>query len=496
MKTLDALWLDARMAARGLRKNRGTTVLAMLSIALGVGLTTALFSVADAIVFRPYPFSRPAELHAVRSIGDDGRSIGFGWLDYEDMARAAAGTAELAAVNRHGLMLAGELTSELVLSYSVTGNFFALLGVRAELGRAEVAPTGDGQPQVVLSHRFWQRHFGGDRAALGQTLVFNGVPCVVAGVLPAAVTGIIRGVPCDVFIGAEAWFQARRDPRARQSRTGDFELLLRAPEGTAPEPLAARLDAAIRGEGAHKPAPAGAPGTALASPFTLDLREKLTLGGGVFAALALLLFVACANAAQLRLAQAESRKKEMGVRLALGCGRGRLARLLLLETLGLSVGGAALAGVLLLGGCSAAGGGPSPSSLAASGQTSDPTTGSTVPDGSSGTTTSSAARSGSRTASPGSSTARSHSSAVGGTATSPGTTHSTAPGRSSSRSTSSGAKPPAHSSSSAPATPNLSAQLLTLSDLPSGWAAASSGSFGSDGGVQLPACFTAATMLG
>ena len=158
----------------------------------------------------------------------------------------------------------------------------------------------------------------------------------------------------------------------------------------------------------------------------------------------------------------------------------------------LGVGGAALAGVLLLGGCSAAGGGPSPSSLAASGQTSDPTTGSTVPDGSSGTTTSSAARSGSRTASPGSSIATSHSSAAGGTATSPGTTHSTAPGRSSSRSTSSGAKPPAHSSSSAPATPNLSAQLLTLSDLPSGWAAASSGSFGSDGGVQLPACFTAA----
>ena len=338
---LERLMKDAKVSLRVLAKNRGTTALAIGSIALGIGITTALFSVADALIFRPPAFARPEEIYSLHSRGDDQRIIGYGWQDHEDVARAVAGDGDVVAYKRHVLALAGEESSEVVFAYTATPNFFSMLGASAALGQATLVSRSDGRPQVVLGHGLWMRRFGGDPAIVGKTIVLNSTAFAVAGVMPPSFTGLVRGVPCDTWISTDAMGLKSE----RESRNGEFEIVVRLRPPATPEVVAARCDAAIRGPAGHKPAPAGAPGTWLRA-FTLTWRQKLAAGGGLLPVFGLLLLVACANAAQLRLAQAETRRKEMGMRLALGSSPWGLARLLLIETAMVSAAGAA-AGLFL-----------------------------------------------------------------------------------------------------------------------------------------------------
>jgi hypothetical protein len=130
---IDLLLNDVRTAMRSLAKHRCGSALAVVSVALGIGLTTALFAVADALLFRPTLFPQPEEIHTVYSRGDDQRIIGFGWRDCENMARVAGGDAEIAACQRVGSVLATDADTEVVLTYIATPNFFPLLGVRGFL---------------------------------------------------------------------------------------------------------------------------------------------------------------------------------------------------------------------------------------------------------------------------------------------------------------------------------------------------------------------------
>ena len=345
---IEDLLRDLRFAGRALRKRSGSTALAIISIALGIGLTSAIFGVADALIFRPAAFVRPEEVFRVISRGDDQRTIGYDWRDCENMARASHGFGEVVAYQRVGSSLAGPDGDEVVITYLATPNFFSLLGVRAALGRESLATDGDGRPQAVLGHGLWMRRFGGDPAIVGKTIQLNSEPFVVAAVMPTNFTGLVRGVPCDVWISADHYLETTAGQRRRDSRTSTFDMIVRLRPGTAPEVNASRLDAAIRGAGGHPPAPAGAQGTVL-EPVALNWQQKLVASGGLLPVFGLLLLVACANAAQLRLAQTEARKKEMGVRLALGSSPWRVARLLIVETLLIGCAGAA-GGLLLAAG--------------------------------------------------------------------------------------------------------------------------------------------------
>jgi len=329
------------MAIRVLRKSPAATGLSILSIALGVGLTTGVFSVGDAIFLRPFPVERPGELFQVSSMGDDGQPLFSGWDDYRDMARAGAGVLEMAAYQRRGVMLSQGEDTEVVLAYPVTPNFFTFLGVRAPLGRATV-DSAAGRPGVVLGHRLWQRRFGGDPQVVGKTIMLNGKTLVVNAVLPAEFTGLERGVANDVFVSMDTWFDVLDHGPEKQGRNGQFEFVARLKPGVTPERAAALLNAAIRGPGKHKPAPAGSAGTWLEGRFAPGWKAGLLYGGGLALVLGLVLFVACVNVAQLRLAQAETRRKELGVHMALGAGPGRVARQLLTETGVVSVAGSAL----------------------------------------------------------------------------------------------------------------------------------------------------------
>lgn len=322
------------------------TALSVLSIALGIGLTAGMFSVGDAVLLRPMPFREPGKLLTVVSRGDDGREMTYGWPDCLDMAAAGREIGEFAAYQRRGLLLAAGDETELVLADPVTPNYFALFGVRAQAGRASVESVG-GRPQVVLGFRLWQRRFGGDDGIVGKTVVLNRRAFVVSGVMPEEFTGPMRGVATDVWLGNDAWFTVLGNRQEQQDRDGQFEMVARLKPGVSPARAAAVLDAAIRGPGKHRPAPAGVAGTILRSDFAPSWTDSLTYGGGLLVGLALILFVACANVAQLRLAQAEWRRKELGVRMALGAGAWRIARQLVVETAVISLAGASLGLVLL-----------------------------------------------------------------------------------------------------------------------------------------------------
>jgi predicted permease len=335
---------DFRVAARAVAKNPIPTALSVLSIALGIGLTTAVFSVGDALFLRPLPLERPGDVFTVFSRGDDGAVFLYGWPDYQDMRNSGAGFLDIAAYQRRGGMLANEEEFEQVLVSPATPNYFSLLGVHAVLGRASLEPR-DGRPAAVIGYRLWQRRFGGDPGIVGKSIVLSGKALTVTGVMPAEFGGLSRGIANDLWVSTDAWF----DVLARGSRynRGDqFEFIVRLQPGTRAEAAAAQLDASIRGAGKRKPAPAGTRGTALEAQFAPGWKKELFVGGGLLVVLALVLFVACANVAQLRLAQAEARKKEIAVRMALGASARRILGLLLLETSLVAIPGAAL-GLLL-----------------------------------------------------------------------------------------------------------------------------------------------------
>jgi len=328
MRPTEFLRQDFRTALRVLGKSRGATALSVLSIALGIGLTTGTFSIADALLLRPFPLERPSEVLYATSRGDDGR-----------------GLAKLAAYQRRGAMLATGEDSENTLTHAVTPNYFRFLGVKAALGRASVVER-EGRPAAVLGYRLWQRRFGGDPQIAGKTVLLNQKAFFVAGVMPVEFTGLVRGVATEIWVSTEAWFEVLGRRFERQERNGQFELVARLKPGVSAERAGAQLDAAIRGPGKHKLLAAGVTGTLLEAKFAPGWRDNLITGGGMLLMLGLVLFVACANLAQLRLAQAESRKREIVVRMALGAGARRLTCQLLVETGVVSVAGVGL-GMLL-----------------------------------------------------------------------------------------------------------------------------------------------------
>src|ERR1017187_10126278 len=175
-------WQEIRLALRMLWKSGGATALSILSIALGIGLTTGIFSVEDAILLRPLPIDRPAGLLYASSRADDGRTMLYGWPDYEDIFEAGAALGDFGAYERRGLMLARPDETEMVLATPATPNYFSLVGVRAELGRASLDDAG-GRPAAVLGHALWMRDFGGDPAIVGKSIVLSGTAFTVTGVV-------------------------------------------------------------------------------------------------------------------------------------------------------------------------------------------------------------------------------------------------------------------------------------------------------------------------
>lgn len=356
---MHGLAMDARLAARRLGASPGFALTAVLSLGLGIGATTTLASLVQAVLLRPLPVAEPERVVAVYTSDFSGPAYGgSSYPDYLDY-RASGVFDGLVAYQTAPLGLASEGVSARVWAEFVTGDYFATLGIPVARGRA-IAPADDraGAPSVaVVSHALWQRLFGGDASVLGRKLTLSGRPFTVVGVAEPGFSGLTRGLAMDAWVPMAARPLLGADPRALESR-GDRSLLLlgRLPAGTplpAAEARLRTLAASLREAHPQEWTDVRRETRRIGLLPEWQARLQPMLAGPVQVFLALLgaiaalvLLAACANVANLFLARLLRRRREVAVRLSLGAGRGRLVRQFLAETLLVALVGGAL-GTLL-----------------------------------------------------------------------------------------------------------------------------------------------------
>lgn len=362
-------WSDTRYAVRAMARSPAFTAAAVLTLAVGIGANTAVWSVVDALMLRSLPVQRPDELHAIRKAGIDAQSYLVSYAAMERMRGAVPDSIPIAGMSSTTRLYAaiGD-TPEAVQSQLVSGNWFSTLGVGATLGRvfsaAEDATLG-GHPVAVLSQSFWRQRFGADRSVLGRTIRVNGTPLTVIGVAEPGFAGLTVGQAVELWIPITMQHEVRYIANNATSGDADTEkpwlpqpgvswltLVARVPAGGVAS-ATLRLDHAFRAVLEEQLAPRDSASRAYGmrehavlepirrglSPLRLQFEEPLR---ALMASVALILLISCGNLAGLLLARGAARGHEISVRISLGAQPGRLVRQVLTESVTLAaVGGVA-----------------------------------------------------------------------------------------------------------------------------------------------------------
>ena len=331
---LETLGQDIGYAMRSFRRSPAFVMVALLSLTLGIGATSAIFSVIYGVLIAPYPYARPGEIWSPEARALDGRG-GHGYALEELRALSEVPAfADVMATSMETVLMTGEFAPESFGGVLLSGNAFNFLGVPPVVGRTiqptDISPDGQAEPVVVLSHRLWLRLFEGSPAAVGRTLRLNGRPHTIIGVMPPRF-GWYRN---DGF-----WLPLSP---ARTDIQGINPIVRLAP-GVSSAVAEEQLGALHQRLAQEKPA------TFPKQGFTTRLRNYLdvTVASGemrtslqlLLGAVAFLLLIACANVANLQLARGTARAREMAVRMSIGAGRVRLLRQLLTESVLLSLAG-------------------------------------------------------------------------------------------------------------------------------------------------------------
>ncbi len=340
------MFASVRIAVRSLARRPAVALVAIASLAVGIGVNSAVFSIVDALFLRPPAITNPENLVQIYGMFKaTGRFGALDWADYETIASQTPAFSDVTTtMGRGGLWRHGD-ESTLLLVDAVGDNYFRMLGVKPLLGAIPDPKTiaSESEPPIILTYWFWRERTGGRAEVIGERMEFRDHLWRIAAVLPPAFRGLNPMGMRHVWIGATSWSRYFREDLERGN--GQFEVVARLQPGVSLEQAQAQLDTLAKGiESSDSRVAKGL--SFSASSVARDMRDRLKPGAFVLAVVALVLLIACANVAAVLLAHAEARRREIGLRLTLGAGRLALIRQFLTESAVLAVLGAGV-GLLL-----------------------------------------------------------------------------------------------------------------------------------------------------
>jgi predicted permease len=360
---LERLWQDLRYGRRMLLKHPGFTLVAVVSLAIGIGANSAMFSLADALLLRPLPVLRPGDVVTVGSISAVERFSALiasyrDYVDFRDRSRSFDGLVAF-TISTFGFSTRPDALPQLKAGMLVTGNFFSVMGVEPELGRdfrteEDAVPGRDAV--VIVGHELWEKEFGSDRSILGRRVRLNGIECTIIGVAPAKFTGMDQYLTPAFFLPMGMWLRFVTNPQDRPLEARDYrQLTIKGRLRPGVTIAQAQAELAVIAKNLERAYPdTNRNRTAVVrtelesriaqSPPDAELVAMLSVLAGV------VLLVACANVAGLLTSRAPVRAREIALRLAIGAGRARLIRQLLTESLLIAVAGGLLGLAVAYGG--------------------------------------------------------------------------------------------------------------------------------------------------
>jgi putative ABC transport system permease protein len=332
---------DLKFAIRMLAKSPGFTLVAVLTLALGIGANTAIFSIVNAVLLRPLPFQDSAQLVLMRETYKGVGNVSVSYPNFLDWRQQSHSFSSMAVINNVAFNLSGVPQPENIGGYAVSPNFLALVGVRPVLGR-EFLPSEEKPgtaPVILLSYQLWQSHLGADPAVIGRSITLDGRSFSIVGILPPAFRLLDRTdvlVPIGVFAADLTDRGERGDTDVVGRLSPGVRLAQAAVEmNTITARLAAQYPQTNHGFGAHL--------ESFREAFSGDTRLAVLV---LFGAVVFVLLIACVNVANLFLVRGAARAREIALRQAFGASRGRLIRQMLTESLVLAFCGGVL-GIIL-----------------------------------------------------------------------------------------------------------------------------------------------------